>query len=165
MIVVFWRGCQLTNNRQLMLWFPVSLQKIRNSLFSFYIKYSKIAPKIFLPHRIYPRGDFAVVYFIVVALAAFGALSMMWSLLGWLLPAGEGCALVCYGEPDEGILSRYLWLRGMGLLRCPLLAVVPPDASLSNETENCTREALLARLEWERKRVHGTGNGDSPGCH
>ena len=103
-------------------------------------------------------------YIILGALGAFGCLSLFWALLGWLLPAGQGCALVCYGEPDEGILSRYLWLRGTGLLRCPLLAVVPPEADASAETENCTREALLARLEWERNRADGTGNGDPPGC-
>ena len=104
------------------------------------------------------------VYFVIGFFAALGAFSLLWGLLGWLLPAGQGCALVCLGEPDEGILSRYLWLHGTGLLRCPLLAVVPPEASDSGKAENCTREALLARLEWERNRVHGTGNGDPPGC-
>ena len=104
-------------------------------------------------------------YIILGALGAFGCLSLLWALLGWLLPAGQGCALVCYGEPDEGILSRYLWLRGTGLLRCPLLAVVPAEADPSGEKEICTREALLARLEWERNRFDGTGNGDPTGRH
>ena len=102
-------------------------------------------------------------YIILGAFGAFGCLSLLWALLGWLLPAGQGCALVCYGEPDEGILSRYLWLRGVGLLRCPLLAVVPSQTDSSAETENCTREALLTRSEWERNRADGTGTGDHPG--
>jgi len=97
-------------------------------------------------------------------LAAFGALSILWTVLGWLLPAGQGCVLVCYGTPDEGILSRWKWLKGLGLLRCPLVAVTE-EACPDTETEGCSPEALLSRLEMERKRFNGTGNGDSSGHH
>ena len=96
-------------------------------------------------------------------LAAFGAFSAVWAILGWLLPGAGGCALVCVGMPDEGIRSRYRWLRGMGLLNCPLIAVAEETKAVGKETEICSREDLLARLEWERNRFDGTGTGDSAG--
>ena len=92
------------------------------------------------------------------AMAAFGLLSILWACLGWLLPAGEGCVMVCYGKPDDGILSRYKWLKGMGFLRCPLWVI-------TEETEICTGEELLSWLEMERNRFAGTGNGDPSGRH
>ena len=97
-------------------------------------------------------------------LAAFGALSILWTALGWLLPAGQGCVLVCYGTPDIGILSRWKWLRSLGLLRCPLVAVTEEDC-LDTETERCTGEMLLSRLEMERNRFDRTGNGNPSGHH
>ena len=104
-------------------------------------------------------------YILVGTAAAFGALSMLWALLGWLLPSGRGCALVCWGEPDVGIVSRYRWLTGVGLLRCPLIAVVSSETASREPVEVCSGEDLLARLEWERRQSDGTGIGDSPGCH
>jgi len=100
-------------------------------------------------------------YIIVGTLAAFGTLCAVLIALGRLLPAGEGCAVVCWGSPDEGILSRYHWLTGMGLLRCPLLAVEAPECAGEN-IENCAGEDLLARLEWERNQF-GTGTGNPAG--
>ena len=98
---------------------------------------------------------------IVAALAAFGLLSMVWALLGWWLPAGKGCALVCLGAPDLGIVSRWKWLQSLGLLRCPLIAVTDEAAE---DIEICAGENLLARLEMERNQV-GTGNGNPSGRH
>ena len=100
-------------------------------------------------------------YVIMGTLAAFGLLSVLWAVVGWLLPSGRGCVLVCYGLPDIGIVSRWKWLRSLGLLRCPLIAVTE---EICEETENCAGEHLLARLEMERNQVHGTGNGDPSGC-
>lgn len=102
-------------------------------------------------------------YVLLGALAAFGLLSMVWASLGWLLPSGRGCALVCFGKPDPGILSRYKWLRGLGLLSCPLLVVADDPGEPEDGIEICTGEELLSRLEMERNRFHGTGNGDPPG--
>ena len=48
----------------------------------------------------------------------------------WLLPSGRGCVLVCYGMPDIGIVSRWKWLRSLGLLNCPILLA---DMGLSPE--------------------------------
>ena len=101
-------------------------------------------------------------YVIMGALAAFGLLSAGWACLGWLLPSGQGCALVCYGMADEGILSRWKWLQSLGLLRCPLICVTDEQC---HEIENCAGEELLFRLEMERNRFHGTGNGDPAGRH
>lgn len=104
-------------------------------------------------------------YIIMGTLAAFGAFSILWAVLGWLLPAGQGCVLVCCGQPDPGILSRYRWLRGAGLLRCPLVCVGAAESCAGDDLEICAGDALLSRLEWERNQKNGTGNGDSPGYH
>lgn len=105
-------------------------------------------------------------YFLLATLAAIGLLSILWVFLGWLLPAGKGCALVCVGQPDIGVLSRWKWLQGMGLLKCPLIAVTETEALyVDSEIEQISREALLARLETERDQFDRTGNGDPPGHH
>ena len=97
-------------------------------------------------------------------LAAFGTLCALWTMFGWLLPGGRGCALVCWGIPDEGILARYRWLRNLGLLACPLI-VIAEDGPEGKDAEICSGEDLLFRLEMERKRFDGTGNGDHSGHH
>lgn len=100
---------------------------------------------------------------LLVILAAIGLLSLGWVLFGWMLPSGKGCALVCYGDPDVGILSRYKWLLGMGLFRCPLIVVGEKTEILDERIEICAGEQLLFRLETERNRFHGTGIGDTSG--
>lgn len=102
-------------------------------------------------------------YILLGTLAAYGALSALWAVLGWLLPGAEGCALVCVGLPGEGLRRRYRWLYGMGLLKCPLIALCPEPVPEEKETEICSRDTLIARLEWEADRFHGTGAGDSSG--
>ena len=100
-------------------------------------------------------------------MAAFGLLSLVWAGLGWLLPGGKGAAVVCWGEPDVGILSRVKWLQGLGLLHCPMLIIAETDETCdpNNGIEYCSPENLLSRLEQERKESDGTGNGDSSGHH
>lgn len=71
-------------------------------------------------------------YVILGTMAAIGALSVLWALFGWLLPGGEEAAVVFPVRPGDGELSpagRYLWLRSLGLLNCPLVAV---DLGLSD---------------------------------
>lgn len=102
-------------------------------------------------------------YGILILLAAFGLLSSLWAVLGWLLPGGRGMAMVCLGAPDEGMVSRYRWLRGLGLLRCPLLVTEGGTWRHIDGMEICGPEELLHRLELERKQIDGTGNGDPPG--
>lgn len=104
-------------------------------------------------------------YLVIGILAAFGVLAMLWAIFGSMLPDCRGCALVCWDVPDEGIVSRYWWLTGVGLLRCPLIAVVSAETPVLEPAERCTGEALLARLEWERRKSDGTGIGDHSGRH
>lgn len=105
-------------------------------------------------------------YVILGTLAAFGFLCALWALLGWLLPGGEGCVVVCYGPPGEEIFTRFKWLKSLGLLNCPLLMVAEEAESCHfDEIEICSPEQLLARLEQERNRFDGTGNGDHTGRH
>ena len=105
-------------------------------------------------------------YVILGVLAAFGVLAVLWAGLGWLLPGGRGMVMVCMGAPDEGILARYRWLRGLGLFSCPLIvAAEEADLPVPEGVELCEPEKLLLRLELERKEIDRTGNGDPPGRH
>lgn len=113
-------------------------------------------------------------YICVGMLAAFGALCALWCLFGWLLPAGRGGVLVYRGESEADarfFARRYLWLRGMGLLDCPLvLAAREPEEPErryleSRGIELCSPAELSARLGIGAEEIDGTGNGDSPGRH
>lgn len=102
--------------------------------------------------------------FVLVLLAAMGAMGLVWALLGWLLPSGQGMVLVCLELPDPGVLSRYRWLRGLGLLRCPLVAVTGYGSrGIPADVEICSREDLQLRLEREKERTYGTGTGNPSG--
>lgn len=61
-------------------------------------------------------------YFWIAALAAFGLLSVLWALFGWLLPACRRGWLLYPGRSEDlSFVGIYLWLRGMGIVRCPLI--------------------------------------------
>lgn len=96
-------------------------------------------------------------------LAAFGAFCVIWAVASGLLSRGSGGIIVCFchGEPGEELfLRRCGWLRGLGLLKVPLLVV---DCGLTAAerswlekqpaTEVCGPEHLKERLELERKRI------------
>lgn len=103
-------------------------------------------------------------FIVLGTLAAFGALCALWALFGFLLPGQQGAAAVCLcksGGAEEPIIRRYRWLRGMGLVRCPLLLV---DCGLTEEERSlllrsgdgimiCTPEELSFKLEQERNRL------------
>ena len=105
-------------------------------------------------------------WIILTILAAFGALCALWAMLGFLLPGQRGAAMVCICCGDEEpLLRHYGWLRGMGLLKGPLLLV---DSGLTEEerirllkgrqgVEICSPEELYFRLEQERNNFDGTG--------
>ena len=95
-------------------------------------------------------------------LAAFGALSILWALLGWILPGGKGCAVVCCGALHPEALARLRWLRSLGLLNCPVILVSENDF-VGTEVEKCNEEELLIRLKQEYCRYYGTGTGDPAG--
>ncbi len=104
------------------------------------------------------------IWIIAGVLAAFGLLSVLWVLFGFLLPKQRGAAVVCLcrGDGEEEVLiRRYGWLRDLGLIRCPMLLV---DCGLSEEdglrllkgrpgVEICTEAELPARLEREREKL------------
>ena len=112
------------------------------------------------------RGDKMAGYILLGTLAAFGLLSVLWTLLGWLLPSGRGLVLVCMEHPDPGVLARYRWLRGMGFLSCPLVSVTETVSTcMPKDMEFCSRKDLLVRLEQEKELTYGTGTGDPSGRH
>jgi len=104
-------------------------------------------------------------YMLLGTLAAMGFLSLLWALLGWLLPGGEGCAVVCYDPAGEEIFAVFKLLKGLGLLKCPLIAVTDEENRHFDDTEQCGPEELLSRLMEERNRFDGAGNGDHTGRH
>ncbi len=62
--------------------------------------------------------------------AAFGLLSALWAVWGMLLPACRDGWLLCPGKPGSlGFVGMYLWLRGVGLVSCPLMVL---DIGLSD---------------------------------
>ena len=103
-------------------------------------------------------------YVILGLLSAFGAWCALWTAFGWLLPEDKGGAVVYVGRPEPEQLARIRWLKSLGLLKSPVL-IVAEGGEVPRDTEICSREALLSRLEREKERVDGTGNGDHSGHH
>lgn len=110
-------------------------------------------------------------YYLLAVLAAFGTLSAAWALFGWLLPVCREGWLLYPGRPGGlTFVYLYLWLRGMGFIRCPLILA---DLGLS-ETERtwlAEKESKYAAfrncrkgLELERNRLDGR-IGNHPGRH
>ena len=89
-------------------------------------------------------------YICIGTLAAFGLLSMLWCLFGWLLPSGKNGVLICIGDPV--FLHRFLWLRSLGLLRCSLrvpegdFSPKQRDELLERGVEICSREQLFSEI-------------------
>ena len=104
------------------------------------------------------------IWIILSVLAAFGALCVIWTLFGFLLPGQRGAALVCVCRGDareEPVIRHYGWLRDLGLIRAPMLLV---DGGLTEEertrllkcrqgVEICSPEELYSRLEQERNKL------------
>ena len=111
----------------------------------------------------YPEVIRVAWYVAVGMLAAFGAFCALWTILGWLFPGGNGCVIVCVGEPDEQIIVKSKWLRDMGFPGVPMIVLTDEPGREYPGMENCSWEELLPRLEWERNRFDGTGNGDYSG--
>ncbi len=96
---------------------------------------------------------------ILGTLAAFGALCALWAVFGCFLAKDKDLYLVCRGKPGEETLAYLNWLRGLGILRCPLIVAEEPEMKI------CDGEGLLSPLEWEKNRFNGTGDGDHSGHH
>ena len=70
---------------------------------------------------------------VLVVLAGFGALSLLWAVFGGLLPCPRRMILlqVCENLSEvEMAVHRHRWLTGIGALRCPLVLL---DGGLSEQ--------------------------------
>ncbi len=97
-------------------------------------------------------------------LAAFGAFCVLWAVFGLFLPNCKGGALVYLCSPGkscDGIVLYCRWLRGLGLLKAPLLLVDSTAPPIERQRlfqrhphlEFCSLEELPSRLELERNKV------------
>ena len=99
----------------------------------------------------------------LVVLAAWGVLCLLWCGFGWLLSGGRGGCAVCMcrgGMQEELFIRRWRWLRSLGLVEGRLLAV---DCGLEEpqrrwlaryrDVEICSLEELPDRLELERNQI------------
>ena len=66
-----------------------------------------------------------VITFLFAVLAAFGAWSLVWCVLGWLLPNIPMVLLFrCRdGQQPDSAIARHSWLNSLGLLHGPLIIV------------------------------------------
>lgn len=104
---------------------------------------------------------------VMAVLAAFGLLCILWTVAGIFLPSVKG-AMVCTCSTEgsvESALRRYLWLRGLGLVRCGLILV---DCGMTAAERRklpqygpgitvCAPEELLETLKKEGLQLGGTG--------
>ncbi len=84
--------------------------------------------------------------FLLAVLAAFGAVSVLWALFGGLLPSVKRGWLL---YPGDGLAFAYLylWLRWIGLVRCPLVVA---DLGLSQEDRRWLEERGIQVWSCER---------------
>lgn len=100
---------------------------------------------------------------VIFVLAACGVLSILWAAFGFLLPGQRGVVMVCLDGrgKEEAVIRRYSWLRGLGLVRGPLVII---DRGISEQERErllrmeqdvviCTLENLISSLEQERERL------------
>lgn len=96
-----------------------------------------------------------MVTIIFVILAAFGLLCALWAGLGWLFSPRRALVMVYHGNRAEAALRCHGWLRGLGLVRGPLIIIgdaLSPDQRriLEQYTEICMLSQIRDRLEQER---------------
>lgn len=94
-------------------------------------------------------------YIVLGTLAAFGLVSALWVLYGFLLPANSGGGLYAPARPgvtEDSFARRYIWLWELGLLREELTMV---DFGISDAERDwlaergvriCTPEKLAERM-------------------
>ena len=95
-------------------------------------------------------------YFLVGTLAAFGALCALWVSFGWLLSAcWDGCLVYLGKRGKPGFVSIYLWLRNLGVVRCPLIVI---DQGLTEtEQEYLDKHGIERNSLAELHERHGIG--------
>lgn len=104
---------------------------------------------------------------VMAVLAAFGLLCILWTVVGYFLPRVKG-VMVCTCSKEgsaESALRQYLWLRGLGLVRCGLILV---DCGMTAAERRklpqygpgitvCAPEELPETLKKEGLQLGGTG--------
>ena len=70
-------------------------------------------------------------YVLIGALAAFGLMCAVWILCGFVFREDMEGVLFYTGQDVIPAARRYLWLREMGLVRCPL--VIPEGEYASRQ--------------------------------
>ena len=103
----------------------------------------------------YPEVVLVVGYIVLGTLAAFGLVSALWVLYGFLLPAERGGGLYAPARPgvtEDSFARRYLWLRELGLLREELTMVdfgisdAERDWLMERGVTVCAPEQLAERM-------------------
>lgn len=107
-----------------------------------------------------------------IFLQATGVLMLLWALVGWLVLGHDRGGAVVYRVTELSRVEAFLrccqWLRGIGMIRMPVLLV---DGGLgSREREQlermaagrdgvriCDRDCLEEELKWEAERFGGAG--------
>ena len=95
----------------------------------------------------------------LILLAGIGLVSLLWCVLGWILP--DVPLLVVFqcpqGHHPDGAISRYQWLRNLGLIRGKLMIIgqipeIEQDIWKKKHpnVEFLTAQELPAALELER---------------
>ena len=95
----------------------------------------------------------------LILLAAVGIVSLIWCVLGWILP--DAAMLVVFRCPQgyhpDGAICRYQWLRSLGLIHGKLVIIgqiSPQEQDIWKKkhpnVEFLTAEDLPAALELER---------------
>ena len=96
-----------------------------------------------------------MVWFVILGtLAAFGAVCVLWILLGLLLPCCDGSTFICLCRAEEAPIMRRRCrlLRELGFMKKPVRIITAPlDAE----------ERLLGELD----ELDAAGNGDPTGDH
>ena len=84
-----------------------------------------------------------VLHVLLAFFAAFGLFCALWAILGFWLPRCRDGWILCRGT---SFVPTYLWLRGMGIVNCPLRVL---DENLSEEERNWL---TFKEIEiWERE--------------
>ena len=104
-------------------------------------------------------------------MASFGAVCILWTVFGWLLPGGSGGVVIC--GPDPWFLRRYLFLRDLGLMNVQLILVAQTLSEAEEKwlQRRCAEIVVVKpgdlprHLELERYGFDGTGTGDHSGRH
>lgn len=94
---------------------------------------------------------------IMVILAAFGALCVLWVGFGWLVSPPRKMVMIYLGPEDgaEAAIRCHNWMRGVGLIEGQLIIIgdgLPENQCqlLRKNSEICTMAQIQTRLEQER---------------